>query len=607
MHFPYGLSDFGTLIEHDYWYLDRTDRLAAIEAAGRQLIFLRPRRFGKSLLLSMLEHYYDLARTDQFETLFGHLAAGRHPTPLHNQYFVMKWDFSLVPAQGEVHDIETALHQHINDSIAAFARHYHQYLPGAIEIHPDNALSSLRSVLLAISQTAHKLYLLIDEYDNFANEVLMAGRPGSQDRYESLLYGEGLLKTVFKAVKAAAGGMGLDRVFITGVSPVVLSDMTSGYNVAKSVYLNPEFNDLCGFTEPEVTTVLERLATESGDWTLNEALATMRTFYNGYRFSEEATESLYNPTLSLYFFEELARRGHPPRRLLDENLAMDRNKLAYIASLPQGEALLIAALGGQEAECEEGDAPVVIPELVRRFGVADVLDAVKDQPFMASLLYFFGILTLDGLTPFNECRLRIPNLVARGLYVERLRETWLPQVDQGQAARALQPAIRRLAQQADLTPLADLIEQGYFRVLSNRDYRWTNELLVKFAFLTLLFDDRLYMVVSELETERGYADLALILRPDMRRFQALDLVLEFKYLSLKELGLSGEQVRATTREELAQRPAVAARLNEAEAQARDYGATLMQRYGLKTLHTFAVVALGVERLVWRADSLIHIP
>ncbi|MTW21267.1 AAA family ATPase [Allochromatium palmeri] len=603
MHFPYGLSDFSTLIEHDYWYLDRTDRLADIEAAGRQLIFLRPRRFGKSLLLSMLEHYYDLARADQFETLFGHLAVGRNPTPLHNQYFVMKWDFSLVPAQGEVHDIEHTVHQHINDRIENFRETYAAQLKTAIRIHPDNAISSWESALRAVSQTSHKLYLLIDEYDNFANEVLMAGRSGSQDRYESLLYGEGLLKTVFKAVKAAAGGMGLDRVFITGVSPVVLSDMTSGYNVGESIYLLPEFNDLCGFTESEVSAVLEQLAAskdgQTPPWLVSEALATMRTFYNGYRFSEEATESLYNPTLSLYFLKALARAGRPPSRLLDENLAMDRNKLTYIASLPQGEALLIAALGGQEAESEKHEAPVVVPELVRRFGVADVLAAVKDQPFMASLLYFFGILTLDGLTPFNECRLRIPNLVARGLYVERLRETWLPQVNQGESARALQPAIRRLAQQADLTPLADLIEQGYFRVLSNRDYRWTNELLVKFAFLTLLFDDRLYMVVSELETDRGYADLALILRPDMRRFQALDLVLEFKYLGLKELGLSGEQVRAAPRAELAQRSAVAARLNEAEAQARDYGATLIQRHGLKTLHAFAVVALGVERLVWR--------
>ena len=588
MLFPYGLSNFSKLIEQDYWYQDRTDRIADIEAAGDQLIFLRPRRFGKSLLLSMLEHYYDLARADQFETLFGHLAVGRNPTPLHNQYFVMKWDFSLVPAQGEVREIEAALHQHINDCITAFAQHYHHQLPGSIETHPDNALSSLRSVLRAVSQTPHKLYLLIDEYDNFANEVLMAGRAGSQDRYEALLYGEGLLKTVFKAVKAAAGGMGLDRVFITGVSPVVLSDMTSGYNVAKSVYLHPEFNDLCGFTEPEVATVLDHLATEDGGWSVREALTTMRTFYNGYRFSEEASESIYNPTLSLYFFEALAQRGQPPRHLLDENLAMDRNKLTYIAGLPQGEALLIAALNQDE--------PVEIPELVHRFGVADILAAVKDQPFMASLLYFFGILTLAGEGALAKLILRIPNLVARGLYVERLRENWLPRAE-GRANG--QAAAETLYLRGDLAPLCDFIEQGYFSVLSNRDYRWTNELLVKFAFLTLLFDDRLYMVVSELETERGYADLALILRPDMRRVHALDLLLEFKYLSLRELAMTGDQVRAVPREELAAHATVAARLNEAESQARDYGATLIQRHGLKTLHAFAVVALGVERLVWR--------
>ena len=588
MQFPYGLSDFGTLIQDGYWYQDRTDRLPSIEATGRQLLFIRPRRFGKSLLLSMLEHYYDLNRADQFGALFGDLAIGRTPTPLRNSYYVMKWDFSLVQAQGEVKDIGAALHQHINDRIAGFVADYADHWTREIAIHPHNAVSSLESVLGAIRATPHKLYLLIDEYDNFANEVLMADRDGSRDRYEALLYGEGLLKTVFKAVKAAAGGLGLDRVFITGVSPVVLSDMTSGYNVAESIYLEPAFNDLCGFTEAELATVLGQLATEGGDWSPAAALQTMRTFYNGYRFSEDATESLYNPTLSLYFLKALARDGRYPRRLLDENLAMDRGKLAYVAALPHGEDLLVAAL--------TGDDQVVIPELARRFGVAEVLAATKDEPFLASLLYFFGILTLAGLTSFNECILRIPNLVARGLYVERLREAWLPPAG---VAQALPGAVRRLGQQGDLQPLADLIEEGYFRVLSNRDYRWTNELLVKFAFLTLLFDDRLYMAVSELETDRGYADLALIVRPDMRRFEALDLLLEFKYLGLKELGLSGEQVRAESREALTALPAVAAKLDEAAAQARRYGETLKGRYGLANLRAFAVVALGVERLVWQ--------
>jgi hypothetical protein len=242
--FPYGLSDFGTLIQEGYWYQDRTDRLPQLEEAGRQLIFIRPRRFGKSLLLSMLEHYYDLNRTDQFDRLFGHLAIGHNPTPLRNRFFVMRWDFSLVPAQGEIRDIEVALHQHLNDCITDFALRYQRQLPMTIEIHGDNALSSFRSALMAVAQTEHRLYLLIDEYDNFANEVLMSGQDGGQSRYVALLYGEGLLKTVFKVVKAGAGGLGLDRVFITGVSPIVLSDMTSGYNVGENIYLEDQFNDL---------------------------------------------------------------------------------------------------------------------------------------------------------------------------------------------------------------------------------------------------------------------------------------------------------------------------------------------------------------------------
>ncbi|WPL16808.1 putative AAA-ATPase [Thiorhodovibrio winogradskyi] len=588
MKFPYGLSDFDTLRREGYWYLDRTDRIPAVEAAGRQLIFLRPRRFGKSLLLSMLEHYYDLNQADHFETLFGPLAIGQNPTPLHNQFFVLRWDFSLVASHGETDTIEDSLHRHLNECLTKFVADYQAYWTRAIRIHPEDALTSFQSVLGAVNATPHKLYLLIDEYDKFANEVLTAPRSDSRERYQTLLQGEGLMKTVFKHIKAAAGGLGLDRVFIVGVSPVVLSDMTSGYNVGENLFLLPQFNDLCGFSESEVAAVLNQLKSVGGDWSAEQALATMRTFYNGYRFSEEASESLYNPTLSLYFFNALATQGHYPRQMLDENLAMDRNKLAYIAQLPQGEDLLIEALSG--------DDRVLVSELMQRFGVADVLAAVKDQPFMASLLYFFGILTLAGQGQLAKLILRIPNLVARGLYVERLRERWLPATDVRTLSTA---AAEQLYLHADLTPLCELIEQGYFAVLANRDYRWTNELLVKFAFLTLLFDDRLYMAVSELETKRGYADLALIVRPDMRRFQALDLLLEFKYLSLRELGLTGEQVRSEAREALTQHPTVAAKLDEAEAQARDYGAALIKRHGLSDLRAFAVVALGVERLVWR--------
>ena len=587
MKFPYGLSDFGTLILEHYFYQDRTAFIPTLEDAGRQLLFLRPRRFGKSLLLSMLEHYYDLNRANQFTDLFGHLAIGQQPTPLHNQFFVMKWDFSLVKAQGDLKDIEAALHQHINDCIETFSCYYQTKLTRPITVHADNALSSWRSALMAVQQTPHKLYLLIDEYDNFANEVMMA----HQENYASLLYGEGLLKTVFKAVKAAAGGMGLDRVFITGVSPVVLSDMTSGYNVAKNIYLNKEFNALCGFTETEIAEVLVMVHQEQAEWPVTGALDTMRTFYNGYRFSSRATESVYNPTLSLYFLESVYRYGQYPEQLLDENLAMDRNKLAYIASLDHGQELLIQALA---------PAQLTIAHLAQRFGVEDMLTIAKDQTVMASLLYYFGILTLAGVDDrLGRLQLQIPNLVARSLYVEKLQELWLTGYEDRENITSVAEACYL---KGDLQPLCGFIEQRYFKILSSRDYQCANELMIKIMFMTLLNNDSLYMMVSELELKPGYLDLAMILRPDVRQYQALDLLIEFKYLNLQELKQTGAQLAALSTEALARLPLVISKLEDATQQAQRYGKSLQQRYPQAKLHRFAVVALGLERLVWREVS-----
>ena len=586
MKFPYALSDFGTLMRDGYFYQDRTDRIPRLEDAGRQLIFIRPRRFGKSLLLSMLEHYYDVNRADQFDALFGRLAIGRNPTLLHNQYFIMKWDFSLVKAQGDLKEIEMALYQHVNNRIIRFQRTYAGRLHAPIAIDPANAVSSWESAITAIAETPYPLYLLIDEYDNFANEVLMTGR--RQEFYESLLYGEGVLKTLFKAVKGSIRG--IDRVFITGVSPVVLSDMTSGYNVGEDIYLKAAFNDLCGFTEAEVAAVLERLAAEgrAETWSPAEALELMRTFYNGYRFATNADAPIYNPTLSLYFLKSLQSEGAYPEEMLDENLAMDRSKLRYIAELPHGEEVLAQALNGEQG--------LIVPRLAKRFGVTDVLTGVKDQPFMASLLYYFGILTLTGIDLLDKPILNIPNLAARSLYVERLREHWLPTYEDRRTIPRLAEGVYLTG---DLAPLVDFIEQRYFPILSNRDYRWSNELMVKLAFLTLLFDDRLYMMVSETEMDHGYIDLSLIVRVDRRSTPALDLLLEFKYVSLKDLKLTGEQVRGPSMAELAALSDVKQALQAAGSQARRYGAVLSERYGLSDLRLYAVVGVGLERVVWQ--------
>ncbi len=257
MKFPYGLADFYKIITENYFYVDRTDRIHLLEDVGDMLLFLRPRRFGKSLLLSLLENYYDVAKAEQFEHLFGRLAIGQNPTPMHNQYFILKWNFSVVDPQGEAPEIKRALHDHLNDSLKNFARRYQDFLPYEVEFNPDNDLSSLASALTATEATPYKVYLLVDEYDNFANEVLMAGQADGQRRYETLIKSEGMLKTVFKAIKAGTEGRGIDRLFITGVSPVVMSDITSGFNIAENIYLDSTFNDLCGFWEDEVAQALQ--------------------------------------------------------------------------------------------------------------------------------------------------------------------------------------------------------------------------------------------------------------------------------------------------------------------------------------------------------------
>jgi len=590
MKFPYGIADFYKLITAGYYYADRTGHIPVIEDAGEQLLFLRPRRFGKSLLLSMLENYYDLRKADEFERLFGHLAIGRGPTPKRNQYFILKWDFSAIDPSGDAEQIRRALHGHINDQIEQFGDYYQKWLPHPIALNADSAISSFQRLLNAVRLTPHRLYLLIDEYDNFANEILMGGQSAGRQRYESLLQGEGALKAVFKAAKAAAAGWGLDRVFITGVAPIVLSDMTSGYNVAENIYLNPRFHDLCGFTEAEISQALADVVAGRG-LPVNEAeqaLARMRQYYNGYRFTEDPADLMYNPTLALYFLKHYQSQCKAPSNMLDSNLAMDRGKLSYVAQLPGGAQVIVDAL--------QDDADLSVPQLADRFGVEDVLTARKDTVFMASLLYYFGVLTLIGRNTYRELQLRIPNLVIRKLYLERLQTLLLPEAgDQQEGQRAAQ-ALQRTG---DLQPLCEFIEQRYFKVFSNRDYRHANELTVKTVFLTLLFNDQLYLMDSETAAGRRYADLTAIVHPEARESRVFDLLLEFKFVKPGDLASSGEELRGKSRAELAALPLVAERLTEARTQASDYLRELRQRYPIELrLRVYAVVALGFERLVW---------
>ncbi len=274
--------------------------------------------------------------------------------------------------------------------------------------------------------------------------------------------------------------------------------------------------------------------------------------------------------------------------MLDANLAADEAKLRYISQIPKGRELLLDLM--------KGDHQVIISDLSDRFGIDEMLtDNSKDLAFMASFLYYFGVLTIEEETEAGELILRVPNLVTRGIYVERIQKMLLPEPsdrDDGVLAG------KQLYTKGNIEPLCEFVEQRFFQVFRNRDYRWANELTVKTAFLALLYNDILYIMDSEKEAGRGYADLTMIIRPDMRRFKILDVLIEFKYVSLKEAGLTGKKARDLSRKELQAIPTVKAKMEEAKKQAAQYGAALEQKYDNLRLKRYAVVSLGFERVCW---------
>ena len=257
---PYGMMNFKAVIEDDCYYVDKTPFVEKIERANKFFFYLRPRRFGKSLTLSMLEHYYDINRTDIFDKLFGHLYIGQHPTPEHNKYLVIKLNFAIVNA--ELKDYKKGLDDHCRIAFNFFCDVYAQYLPKGIKEgmnQLDGAVKQLNFLCRECEKTNAMVFLFIDEYDHFTNKIL--AEPNCLDKYRKETHGEGYLRTFFDTIKAGTDST-IARVFVTGVSPVTLDDLTSGFNIGTNYTLSAQFNELTGFTEKEVRDMLEYYSTQ---------------------------------------------------------------------------------------------------------------------------------------------------------------------------------------------------------------------------------------------------------------------------------------------------------------------------------------------------------
>ena len=593
IEFPYGIADFRVIRRDGMVYVDRTAYIRAIERLGRTLVFLRPRRFGKSLWVQTMATYYDLRYAERFDEIFGGLEIHQEPTALQGRFFVLQWNFSVVTSYGGVEKIAESLKEHVRSRAKVFVLSYQKYLEGPIDVDGEPS-AVLDSLLAAIRKTPYKLYLLIDEYDNFVNEVMVR----DLETYKALFEADGPFKELMKSVKNATEGLGLERVFITGVSPVALNDLTSGFNMATDVTLEPELAGLCGFHRSELEVLLKEIAAERGMPAEDVArfLDVMRVWYNGYRFSPQDRGPLvYNPTNSLYFLKEIYRHGELPRNLHDANLRTDQAKLGFLAQTNAGTGVV--------EELTEGAGEIRILRLSEAFSVDEVVDQLgKDRDVVASFLYYLGLLTLTDVGG----RLRIPNLVVRKLFLDRLREILLPRSEESHAAREI---ALDFFENGDPAPLLTFFEEKLLPVLSNRDLGMppknpgqggsgVNETFFKGLLLSFLFDDQRYVLHSELEVDKGYVDLCLLARTENRYPNAFDILFELKFVRRAELGKTAEELLTLSKAELRGLKPVQEAFAEAEKQIRRYRDALTRQYGDGVPRRgYTIVAIGLERLL----------
>ncbi|MDR1223661.1 MAG: AAA family ATPase, partial [Tannerella sp.] len=397
---PYGNSNFESVRTEGYAYVDKTRFIELLEQEDNRNFFLvRPRKFGKSLFFSMLSHYYDVCSADRFETLFGDLYIGKHPTPKHNELMALKFNFSGIDTTAQ-DSFGISFTEKIEDCVLLFLDNHRNILPGYEALISDvRAKKSVSGYLkiafrAAMSQNC-KLFIIVDEYDHFANDFIALGTPEGIEFYKQNIRANGIVRDFYETLKEGSETV-IDRIMLTGITPVMLDDLTSGFNVATNLLLDPRYNEILGFTQSEV----ELLMNEAG---VDPSLipVDMKRLYDGYRFNFSGKHSVYNPSMMLFFFSQLLRTDYRPEYLIDDNLKMDYGRLRLLLSTEQNrEQLAEIALNG-----------VISADVIPRFS----LDELHNNRNFVSLLFYFGLLTVDD--SMLSC-LKIPNLSIRSVYWE---------------------------------------------------------------------------------------------------------------------------------------------------------------------------------------------
>ena len=509
---PLGISDFGLVIRQGCYYVDKTMYIPRLEMASNYLFLVRPRRFGKSLLLSMLKSYYDVNEKDRFDDYFGPLWIGSHPTPYRNRYAVLHLDFSQVT--GTIDELKANFDDYCGIKLDGFAQRYeHLFYDGFANDMKQRDWATKKLNFLGDRAKFYNvpLYLIVDEYDNFTNTVL---NQHGQDIYTGLTHGEGFYRDIFKIFKP-----NFERVLMLGVSPVTMDDLTSGYNIATNITARGSFNHILGFSEEEVQ-LMFRYYSEAGllkDDT-DAMIQEMKPWYDNYCFAKEGlTESrVFNSNMVLYYLSTRIAEGHAPDEMTDPNARTDYQKMKRLIQIdrlePQRKSIIYKI-------AEEG---FIYSRLVPYFPASEL---VKFDNFV-SLLYYYGMLTITGVRG-DKLRLGIPNNNVRKQYYGYLLEEYdrIRPADHWRIDQAFDSAVF----DGDWQPLVRTVSDEYEKTCAVRCLIEGERNLQGF-FTAYLNMTNYFLTAPELELSHGYCDFFLL--PDLGRYPmvAHSYILELKYL-----------------------------------------------------------------------------
>ena len=568
---PYGMMNFADIRLDNYYYVDKTSFIPVIEQSDRFFFFIRPRRFGKSLTLNMLQHYYDVRTRDKFDALFGDLYIGKHPTRDRNSYLVLYLNFSGI--SGELHNYRQGLDAHCNTSFDYFCDIYAEYLPKGIKEvlnEKAGAVEQLDYLYHQCELAGQQIYLFIDEYDHFTNAILSDAE--SIHRYTEETHKEGYLRAFFNRVKAGTYSS-IKRCFITGVSPVTMDDLTSGFNIGTNYSLTPKFNAMMGFTEDEVREMLTYYSTKAPfHHTVDELIELMKPWYDNYCFAQECYDqpTLYNSNMVLYFVKNyIDNNGKAPRNMIESNIRIDYEKLRMLIRKDKEfahDASIIQTLVSQG---------YITGELKDGFPAANIVDSDN----FVSLLYYFGMLTVSG-TYKGKTKLIIPNQVVREQLYTYLLNTY-NEADLSFNNHEKDELSSALAYDGAWQSYFDYVADCLKRYASQRD-KQKGESFVHGFTLAMTAQNRFYRPISEADTQSGYVDIFLSpmleIYPDMSH----SYIIELKYARYKDPESRVEELRA-----------------EAIAQTNRYADTdrVKNAIGTTQLHKIVVVYKGMEMRV----------